>query len=98
MVCKMAEIFKEIKLFWQKDCGKCPTAKNVLTELERVGNVRVKITSFDIGTLDGMTEAAYHEVLSTPTTIVVDKEENELAAWRGEPPTLRELENMLIKE
>jgi hypothetical protein len=94
----MAEIFKEIKLFWQKDCGKCPTAKNVLTELEKVGKVNVKIKSFDVGTLDGMTEAAFHEVLSTPTMIVVDNDENELAAWRGEPPTLEELENVLIKE
>ena len=45
-----------------------------------------------------MTEAAFHEVLSTPTMIVVDDEENELAAWRGDPPTLEELENTLIKE
>ena len=98
MVSTMAEIMKQIKLFWQKDCIKCPSAKEVLYELEKVGNVKIKITSFDISTLEGMTEAAFHEVLSTPTTIVVDKDENELASWRGSAPTLEEIENVLTKE
>ncbi len=94
----MAAIMKEIKLFWQKDCAKCPTAKNVLGELEKVGKVEVKITSYEISTLDGMTEAAFHDVMSTPTTIIVDDDENEVASWRGDAPTLQELENVLINK
>ena len=94
----MGELMKEIKLFWQKDCAKCPSAKNVLDELEKVGKVNIRVTSYEITTLDGMTEAAFHEVMSTPTTIIVDDDENELAAWRGDAPTLKDLENILIKE
>ena len=94
----MGELMKEIKLFWQKDCAKCPSAKNVLDELEKVGKVNIKVTTYEITTLDGMTEAAFHEVMSTPTTIIVDDDENEVAAWRGDTPTLKDLENILIKE
>jgi hypothetical protein len=50
---------------------------------------------YDIATIDGMTEAAFHEVITTPTTIIVDDEDNELQSWRGEAPSLEELETKL---
>lgn len=81
-----------VKLFWQENCIKCPPAKeicNVLIERNR------PVKLFDISTIDGMTEAAFHEVISTPTTVIVDDQENELQSWRGEVPTLEELEERL---
>jgi hypothetical protein len=81
-----------IKLFWQEDCVRCVPAKEICNILiER----KVPVTLYDISTVDGMTEAAFHEVISTPTTIIVDDEDNEIGAWRGEPPTLDELKETL---
>ena len=79
-----------VKLFWQEDCLRCNTAKEVVNKLVLKKNVPVKL--FDISTIEGMTEAAFHEVISTPSMIVVDEDDNELNSWRGEAPTLDELE------
>ena len=86
-----------VKFFWQEDCPRCGTAKEVCNTLTRK-NVLVK--QFNISTVDGMTEAAFHEVLSTPTMIIVDEDENELQSWRGVAPELEDLEenmNVLFK-
>jgi glutaredoxin len=86
-----------VKFFVQEDCPQCGHAKEVLDKLIKT-DVMVKL--FDIGTVDGMTEAAFHEVLSTPTTIIVDDEENELRSWRGVAPTYEDVEenmNVLYK-
>jgi hypothetical protein len=81
-----------IKLFWQEDCVRCVPAKEICNILiER----KVPVRLYDIGTIDGMTEAAFHEVISTPTTIIVDDDDNELGAWRGEAPSLDEIQETL---
>jgi hypothetical protein len=81
-----------VKLFWQEDCPRCGSAKEVINILiEKNKNVKL----FDIATIDGMTEAAFHEVISTPTTLIVDDHDNEITSWRGEPPSLEELEERL---
>ncbi len=82
-----------VKLFFQEDCIRCPPAKNVCNILIEK-DLDVKL--YDISTIDGMTEAAFHEVISTPTTIIVDDDDNELESWRGDAPTIEELENSLI--
>ncbi len=82
-----------VKLFWQEDCVRCAPAKEVCNVLIKQKNVPVRL--FDIATIDGMTEAAFHEVISTPTTIIVDEKDNELVSWRGETPTLEELEKRI---
>jgi hypothetical protein len=82
-----------VKLFWQEDCVRCVPAKEVCNVLIKKKNVPVRL--FDISTIDGMTEAAFHEVISTPTTIIVDDDDNELDSWRGEAPSLQELEERL---
>ena len=81
-----------IKFFWQEDCPKCGLAKEICNKLI---DRKIPVRQFDIGTVDGMTEAAFHEVLSTPTTIIVDSEENEVQSWRGEAPTVEDLEHNL---
>jgi hypothetical protein len=84
-----------VKFFMQDDCPQCGTAKDVVKKLIEM-NVMVEL--FDIGTVDGMTEAAFHEVLATPTTIIVDDDENELRSWRGVAPTFEDVEqNLNIK-
>jgi hypothetical protein len=81
-----------VKMFWQEDCPKCGMAKEVCNRLIEKD---IAVKQFNIGTIDGMTEAAFHEVLATPTMIIVDDDENELQAWRGEPPSYEDLEENL---
>jgi hypothetical protein len=73
-----------IKLFVKDDCPKCPAAKRAC---EGIDGVEV----FDVSEIDGLAEAAYHSVLSTPTTLVVDGNGSEIASWRGEAPDRRAL-------
>jgi len=82
-----------VKMFWQEDCPKCGQAKEICN---RLIEKKVDVRFFDIGTIDGMTEAAFHEVLATPTMIIVDDDENELQSWRGLSPSIDDVENLNI--
>lgn len=82
-----------IKIFWQEDCIRCVPAKEVCNLLIQR---KVPVKLYNISTIDGMTEAAFHEVISTPTTIIVDDDDNELEAWRGEAPSLEDVEKTLL--
>ncbi len=73
-----------IKLFVKDNCPRCPAAKHACEGLEAV-------EVYDVGDVDGLAEAAYHGVLSTPTILVVNSNGDEVAAWRGEAPDRREL-------
>ena len=67
---------KLIKLFTQEDCPKCPAAKEVISEAKKEG---AKVKEFDIkGDPDAMSEAAFHEVMGTPTIVIVDEDETEI--------------------
>jgi thioredoxin-related protein len=73
----------KLKLFWRKECKKCQPAKMACKYLEENG---FEVEYYDIDTVNGMAEAAFYEVISTPTAIVVDERGNEIASWRGEVP------------
>jgi len=73
-----------IKLFTKKACPRCPEAKAVTAELKNV-------ELYDIEEVDGLTEAAFYGVLSTPSIIVVDDDGKEVVSWRGEVPSRDEL-------
>lgn len=68
-----------IKLFVKDDCPRCPAAKHACDGLDGV-------EVYDITDVDGLAEAAFHSVLSTPTVLVVDTAGTEVASWRGEAP------------
>jgi len=51
---------------------------------------------FDVSTLDGLTEASYYGILSTPTMIVEDKEEKTLADFRGMVPSPQQIKEILL--
>lgn len=65
----------DIKLFLRNDgCPKCEELKN------KLGEQLQKVPVYFVDTLDGLAEAAYNNVLSTPTLVhkgnqVVDLEE-----------------------
>jgi hypothetical protein len=43
------------------------------------------VTSYDVGTAEGLAEAAFHRALATPAILIVE-EEVVIAAWRGVVP------------
>jgi hypothetical protein len=68
-----------IKLFVKEDCPRCPAAKQVVADIDDV-------EVFDVGEVDGLAEASFHSVMSTPSIVVVDSAGNEVGSWRGEVP------------
>ncbi len=81
-----------IKLFVQQKCHKCPQAKEVGNILKDEG---FKVEEYDIKTADGMAEAAFHSIQSTPVIILEDSDENIIAEFRDEIPTPQKVKDLL---
>lgn len=81
-----------IKIFTKSECPKCPAAKEIGGILQKEG---LSVTYYDLETPDGLAEAAFYSVLSTPTIIIEDEQEKILAGWRGSVPTLQEIEGLI---
>lgn len=79
-----------VKIFTQPSCPKCPEAKKLGKELEKI----VKVEYFDIKDVDGLAESTYYDVLSTPSIVIVN-DEKELVSWRGETPKIEEVKRFL---
>lgn len=79
-----------IKLFVKDDCPKCPAAKHACEGL-------IGVEVYDLSEVDGLAEAAFHNVMSTPTVLVVDAGGSEVAAWRGEAPARAELRSCVAQ-
>ena len=84
-----------IKIFTKAKCAKCPAAKEMGTELKKEG---VPVLNYDLDTIDGLAEASFYSVLSTPSIIIEDEEEKELMSWRGVVPTLQEVKQYLFRD
>ena len=63
----------KLKFFWRGDCRKCGHAKATCAKLEGDG---YEVEYFDVETVDGMAEAAFYQVASTPTAVIVDQDGN----------------------
>ena len=81
-----------VKIFWQENCSHCPSTKKLGKILEKEG---VKVEYYDVNTTDGLAEAMFYDVLSTPSLIVANDEKKEIAAWRGETPNLKDVKIFL---
>jgi hypothetical protein len=81
-----------IKIFIKAKCPKCPAAKEMGMELKKEG---LPVFHYDLDTIDGLAEASFYSVLSTPSFIIEDEEEREVASWRGMVPTLQEVKQYL---
>ncbi len=88
-----AQKTKKIKLFWKNSCPRCPVAKAIARKLEEKGYT---VDYYNIETMEGLAEASLHMVLATPTMILVDGNDEEIAAWRGTTPGLSEVEKMVV--
>ena len=81
-----------IKIFTKAECPKCPAAKEIGSILQQEG---LQVNYYDLETPDGLAEAAFYSVLSTPTIIIEDQNERILAGWRGSIPTLQEIQGVI---
>lgn len=83
-----------VKVFVKDGCYKCPSAKEVGAVLTKEG---LDVLYYDLGTADGLAEASYYSILSTPTMIVEDQDENYLADFRGIVPTPQQVKDALSR-
>jgi len=84
-----------IKIFTKAKCPKCPQVREIGTELKKEG---VPVFNYDLDTIDGLAEASFYSILSTPSIIIEDEEERELISWRGVVPTLQEVKQYLFRD
>jgi hypothetical protein len=83
-----------IKIFTKAHCPKCPAVREMGAELKKEG---VPVLNYDLDTIDGLAEASFYSILSTPSIIIEDEEEREVISWRGDVPTLQEVKQHLPK-
>ncbi len=72
------------KFFWKSECSKCPAAKESISDLKDV-------EFYNLDEAEGLAEAAFYSVMSTPSLVISDDKGAELASFRGEMPTAEEL-------
>jgi hypothetical protein len=82
-----------VKIFTKAKCPKCPAAKQIGAELKKEG---VSVYHYDLDTIDGLAEASFYGILSTPSILIEDGKEREIASWRGATPTLQEVKHHLL--
>ncbi len=81
-----------IKIFTKAKCPKCPAAKEIGMALRKEG---VPVTHYDLDTIEGLAEASFHSILSTPSIIIEDENEKEIVSWKGLVPTLQEVKRYI---
>jgi hypothetical protein len=82
----------KVKLFWKTECPQCGNAKIVGLQLKDDG---LEVHDFNLDTADGLGEASYYGVMSTPTIIIEDEEENTIALFSGQIPSPSEVKKRI---
>jgi glutaredoxin len=82
-----------VKIFVKAKCPKCPAAKEIETTLKKEG---VAVHHYDLDTIDGLAEASFYSILSTPSIIIENEKEEEVVSWRGVVPSLQEVKHHLL--
>lgn len=83
----------KLKIFWKKDCPNCPEAKKIGKIMKDKDEIEVQYC--DIDTEEGLFEACMFNVMSTPSLILMDKDNNEIQAWRGVIPTIENIKEKM---
>ena len=85
----------EVLVFGREECPGSKesreTAKNRLSYQEKI-----KCTYFDVDTVDGRAEAAYHDVNELPATLIIEKERI-AKRWDGITPPEEEFQQEINK-
>ncbi len=77
-----------VKLFWKRDCPKCPAAKESVVGLKGV-------EYYSLDEPGGLAEAAFYSIMSTPSLVISDDDGTEIVSFRGEVPAVSELNRWL---
>jgi len=88
------EIMGHIKIFTKAECPKCPAMEEIGQKLKREG---IPVFKYDVDTTEGLAEASFYSILSTPSLLIED-EEKEVAAWRGTTPSIQEVKRYLFRD
>ena len=64
---------------------------------QKLRNEGVPVSKYDVETTEGLAEASFYSILSTPSLLIEDEEQKEVAAWRGTTPSLQEVKQVLFK-
>lgn len=84
-----------LKIFVQPNCSKCPAAKKMGEEIKKLKISKLKVEFWDTSGIDGLAEASFYSVFSTPSLILCDKKGKEIKGWRGKTPTIKEIKSLL---
>jgi len=87
----------KVKIFSQE---KCPTYKDAQEYMKLLDRESIPFEYYNVGTPDGLAEAAYHNILGscgiiTPSVVIIDNNEREIALWKGMLPRVDEIRNKL---
>ena len=82
----------KVKLFWKAECPLCGNAKIIGGMLKQDG---LMVDDYNLDTADGLAEASYYGVKSTPTMIIEDEEENAIVSYSGQVPTAVEVKKAI---
>ena len=77
-----------LKFFWKEDCPKCPSAKARVSDIENV-------QFYNLDEPDGLAEAAFYSVMSTPSVVISNDSGAEVVAFRGDVPENKVLQKWL---
>ncbi len=77
-----------IKIFTQPNCPNCPPVKVLGKKLEDNG---FQVNYYNTKEPAGLTEAVMHNLMSTPSVVVVDDKNKEKAVFRSKTPTYEEI-------
>lgn len=83
----------EIRIFGKKDCNACKLAKQKFEFFIKRWQLedKVKITFYDLETIEGLTEGTLADVVEIPTSLLIDDQGKEIARWEIKIPVSEEL-------
>jgi len=86
---------KKVYIFGKPTCPVCKDTRKKIEYFKKKENFAAQIEYYDMETLDGLTEGAFHEVSDIPTVIIFD-DKNELTRWVKQPPISKEFLPYLV--
>lgn len=86
---------KKVYIFGKPTCPVCKDARKKIEYFKKKENFAAQIEYYDMETIDGLTEGAFHEVSDIPTVIIFD-DKNELTRWVKQPPISKEFLPYLV--
>lgn len=84
----------KLKVFTKADCPNCPPAKKLAEAVEN--EKKLKVEFFDVEDPDGLAEAQFYSVMSTPSLVMTDDTDKEVGSWLGIVPTKKEVYDKML--